>query len=247
MSFDRSLLISSLGIVCIAAFAGCSGSDSDSGGATGGAGGAATTGGTPGTTGGVAGTTGGTTGATGGTGAGAVCNTDFTRFTPNGKAASLRADVMPIFGLSCVASGCHGSQDKKAGLYLGPKCDYDLTSKTCVFPTAPNPDTTKGQPLTTEAMTEVFNDLTGNSTTAPALKRAAAGDPANSFIVDKISNTQGAKGLVCTNQDPTHSSNPQPCGDYMPQTGDPLCISGQTGQARFDTIVQWIVNGAQNN
>jgi hypothetical protein len=258
MSFDRSLLISSLGIVCLTAFAGCSGSDDNVGpSATGGAGGAAPgTGAAPASggaaaSGGVTGSTGGTTTASGGTttgsGGAAACNTDYSKL-PAGAAVSLKNDLMPIFGLACVASGCHGDSDKKAGLYLGKKCAFDAAAKwRCTFPTAPGATPTDPQPLTDDIVAQVFASLTAQSTTAPAIKRADPTKPESSFILDKTSNTQSAKGLQCTNQDPSHSATGAPCGDYMPATGDPLCTSGPTGQARFDAIAQWIKNGAQNN
>jgi hypothetical protein len=256
----RSLVFVSAALTACASFAACSGSD-DTPAGTGGAGGmAGVTGGAPGAgggpvasggtvgAGGVVGGTGGTPAATGGTPAATGCNVDFTRFTPNSTPVSFKTDVMAIFGAACVAGGCHGPSDKKAGLYLGVHCDFDAAAKwRCTFPAVSNPDMTQGQQLTQQIVDEVYASVMASSMTAPVAKRVVAGQPAQSFLVDKTSGKQNTKGYQCTNQDSSHSAMITPCGDPMPQGTDSLCASGTTGPARFDAIVQWIVNGAQNN
>src|SRR5512139_255160 len=59
----------------------------------------------------------------GGGGSGAGCDTTYANVPT--EPVSLKTDLMPVFGLSCVARQCHNGDDKKADLYLGVKCDYN--------------------------------------------------------------------------------------------------------------------------
>jgi hypothetical protein len=77
------------------------------------------------------------------------------------------------------------------------------------------------------------------------VKRVVPGDPANSFLMLKLADQQNSKGYTCMNTDPSHETNPGPCGVSMPQNQDPYC--GGTYRPRFDAIAAWIAQGAPNN
>lgn len=177
-----------------------------------------------------------------GSGGGDTCPVEPNSSAP---AVSFKTDVMPIFGFACAGSACH-STGRKAGLYLGPKCDFDSATRKCNYPTAADPDPNKSQPLTDANVLEVYNALKEASKTAPAVKRVEPGDADASFLVDKVAGIQNDKSLSCTNQDP-NVAKAGPCGDPMPLVGGPLCNTGSTGQTRLDTIVNWVAQGAPNN
>jgi len=165
-----------------------------------------------------------------------------------GLAMSFRNDILPIFGLSCVTSDCHAPQDARAGLNLGYKCSYDANAKwKCTFPAESNPDPTVPQADNDATIAAVYANLLAPARTVAGgiVDRVKASDPANSFLVLKLADQQNSRGYACFNQDPSHESNPLPCGVSMPQGTDPLC-SG-TSRARFDAVVAWIAQGAPNN
>jgi hypothetical protein len=114
-----------------------------------------------------------------------------------------------------------------------------------------NPDHPDIVPLTPDIITQVHTSVLEKSTTinsadaAPGVKRVVPGDPADSFIMQKLSDTENSKGYACTDQDPSHEENPLPCGVFMPQGGDPLCLG--KSRYKFDTIARWIAQGALNN
>lgn len=226
MSFRYSLLIL-LGLGNLCAVAGCS-SDAKSGG-DGGPGG----------------------GAGGGTAA-ATCDTiDYASYM-TGAPKSLKNDLMPIFGRACTASDCHNTHDKKAGLNLGVKCNYDLNTKTCPFPAAPDPNDMSpnpAMPLTPAVLTDTYASLKAPAMTVTSVSvlRVTPGDPEHSFLIQKVSGKQNAEGYTCTNQDPSHSTVDPPlaCGDLMPLGSTPLCEG--TTRADFDNIARWIAQGALNN
>jgi len=155
---------------------------------------------------------------------------------------SFKNDLMPIFGLSCIASSCHDKNAAKAGLVLG-----DLTACTnpmgCFDSSAKWGYTFSG-PLDPALLSQVYGNLYNvASKTAPAVLRVKPGDPQNSFLMDKISNTQDSKGLTCQNTSPTTGGGP--CGTFMPQSaGADLC---DDSPAKGIAIAQWILAGAPNN
>ena len=176
----------------------------------------------------------GTGGGTGG-GAPATCDVDFTDLA-SAPAVSFRNDVMPIFGLSCTASTqCHGSTAirPKAGLFLGPTCQYDTTTMTCPYTMTP---------LTDEIVNMVHTNLLMASLTAPAVQRVVPGNPGSSFIIHKTADIHETQGFACTMQDSTATT---PCGNEMPPSAT-LCLQNN-GQVRFDRLAKWILDGAQNN
>jgi hypothetical protein len=165
-----------------------------------------------------------------------------------GAPVSLRKDVLPLFGLSCVPSGCHSAKEKKAGLNLGYKCAYDVATKNCIFPTTPDPDSSKPQPEDEATIADIYASLLAPAVTvkSPITPRVKPGDPEHSFFVQKLGDTQGKQGYMCENADSSHESPPiQPCGVYMPQNQELLCQG--TSRPRFDTIARWIAQGAVNN
>lgn len=182
--------------------------------------------------------------------AGASCATiDYASYM-GGTVPSFKTDIMPIFGLSCTASDCHNSHDKKAGLDLGWKCVYSATTKTCDFPAMVDPNTTSSnppKPLTPDVLAAVYASLMApaKTVTSASVPRVIPNDPEHSFIIEKVADTQNKRGYTCTNQDPSHETNPEACGAVMPLGSDPLC-SG-TNRPRFDLLARWIANGAPNN
>ncbi|HVU03558.1 MAG TPA: hypothetical protein VHE30_17485 [Polyangiaceae bacterium] len=159
---------------------------------------------------------------------------------------SLKEDVMPIFGGSCTTTDCHNSPEKKAGLYLGVRCN--TVNRVCTFPDAVDPNATNShpaEPLTQEVLDAVYLSLTSPSTTAPSAQRVVKNDPEHSFLIQKLAGTQADHGYECENQDPSHTSNPQPCGDSMPLGSTALCEG--SSRDRFDKIAAWIAQGANEN
>jgi hypothetical protein len=155
-----------------------------------------------------------------------------------------------MFGLSCVVSDCHSPRDQKAGLNLGNKCAYDANAKwKCTFPEFPDPsgDTSKPQPDDEATIAAIYASLLAPAFTVNGglVKRVVPGDPANSFLVLSLADKQNTRGYSCTNQDPSHESNPPPCGTFMPQNQDLFCDGAY--QPRFDAVVRWIAQGARNN
>jgi hypothetical protein len=227
--------------VCAALIAACSSSNS-----TGGSGNKQESDG--GGSGGKGGGTGGKSGASGSTGTGACSDIDFSSYG-KGDPVSLKNDLLPMFGLSCVTSDCHSTTDKKAGLNLGHKCAFDANAKwKCTFPTTAPSDPSQPAPDDDQTVMDIYASLTSNAqtVTSPTVKRVAAGDPANSFLLLKLADMQSSKGYTCTNQDPSHETMPAPaCGVSMPQGSDPYCEG--TSRTKFDAIAEWIAQGAMNN
>lgn len=163
----------------------------------------------------------------------------------NEAPVSFRGDLMPIFGLSCAASQCHGAEPRKASLFLGPRCAFDADARwKCTFPTLSSPDASKPQPLTEEIVQEVYTGLLGPSATAPAVRRVTPGAPGASFLVDKLMNTHNGKGYACVKQDPRASGE---CGDLMPLNSSFCSPTSTTGPSRVSAIAAWIAQGAPNN
>lgn len=203
-------------------------------------------------------------GGAGGSTSGA-CDTNYDAIAANAPAVSLRNDLMPIFGLSCVAGECHNVYEAqpRAGLILGVKGAYDATSPPWLYGFPPDTGATlpigdpikDPQPITQSVLDTVRASLLEASLTVPSRKRVEPGNPSMSFLLDKVSDTQdeGPYQAECDNQDPTKSQ--AACGGPMPITGTALCLmpgsqtiqGAATGQDRFNAIVRWIAQGAQNN
>jgi len=189
----------------------------------------------------------GSGGSSGSTGASDCMHIDYSSYG-KGAPVSLKDDLLPMFGLSCVTSDCHSPTDHKAGLNLGYKCAFDTNAKwKCTFPMMPDQDPSKPQPDDDKTVMDIYNSLMGDAETvkSPTVKRVAPGDPANSFLMLKLADQQSSKNYTCENQDPSHESNPPACGVSMPQNGDLYCQG--SSRAKFDAIAEWIAQGAKNN
>jgi hypothetical protein len=181
----------------------------------------------------------------GGADAAIRCETDFTHLA-TAEHMSLRDDVMPIFGLSCTMSSCHGGDTPAAGLYLGVRCAYDENSPHhCAFVDAPDPTASPPdlRPLTPEVVARVYVDLLATSKTAPAVQRITPRDPGASFLVDKIAGTHDDRGYDCTAV--ASSGVGGPCGSAMPFGSSGLCDVGL--QESFNTIAAWVLQGAHED
>lgn len=208
-----------LGIVSVLVIAGCSGDEPSGNGA----------GGAP-----------GSGGAGGNSNGECAVNVD-----ASAAPVSFKDDVMPIFGFGCAGDQCHSGSRPKGNLFLGPKCDFK--DGTCTWPATPNTENpSAGQPITDADIRNVHGALREASATAPAVKRVVPGDPAASFLVDKIVGIQNSKGYACTNTDSASAASGA-CGGPMPRSFDSLCDTGSSGQSRVNTIVNWIAQGAEND
>lgn len=155
----------------------------------------------------------------------AACSSDPEPAAP----ASFRQDVAPILGLSCVASQCHDKDTPKAGMYLGPHYGFSNMEFD--------------EPLTDAVVAEILANIVGvDSTTAAGVKRVAAGDPDNSFIMQKVAGTHGMQGHTCMVQE---TGVTEECGEEMPPDNG-LCQQ-KNGQERCDKIAAWIEQGAKDN
>jgi hypothetical protein len=177
---------------------------------------------------------------------GVQCETDFPRLA-TAKRVSLRDDVMPIFGLSCTMSSCHGGEEPPAKLYLGVRCAYDETSPhRCTFPDAPGQSTNpEAMPLTPEVVDRVYPGLLASSRTAPTVPLVSSGDPSASFLVDKLRGTHNARGYDCVSFGSDETDGP--CGRAMPLGSSSLCDLGSSGASQFNTIVAWVLQGARDD
>jgi hypothetical protein len=173
----------------------------------------------------------------------AICDTDSAAIASRAPPeVSFRRDVMPIFGQSCNLSACHDPDKPEAELRLGVRCV--TANGRCVFPDAPGARPNDPQPLTEDEVTVVLANLVDvESRTVPGLNVVTRGDIDQSFLVRKIAGDFRDQGYVCTDLDPTDD---HPCGVAMPWNSPALCL-GTNGQARFDLIAAWIIQGAQDN
>ncbi len=188
-------------------------------------------------------TTSGTNG-TGGTSSGGDCKTitcnaiDYTNLDPT--PVSFKDDIFtPIIRPTCNSSSCHGLTVAQgtadlpgARLYLGPISADTIT------------------PIDDNLMATINAELVGNAHTAPSLKIAAAGDPAHSFMLLKLTGCQNSQGLSCTLQSADLSETKSACGDTMPpscytQMSEGTVVPPTTAQLTI--IARWIAQGAKNN
>jgi hypothetical protein len=166
---------------------------------------------------------------------------------PTTPEISFRNDLMPIFGLSCIASSCHDQSAKKANLILGDPSACGPMGTSCFDDAAKWKYTFKTQPQDREALVQtVLTNLVGTpSATNPAVQRIAPGNPAGSFLLDKVTGEQSTKQYPgpCTNQDPSRPAGP--CGSDMP-----LGVTGgfcSDSSDKVQAIAMWIQQGAKNN
>ena len=115
---------------------------------------------------------------------------DYTTFTGTTPAVTFKADVLPIFRLSCgLSTACHQSQSGPAGQpYLGPaKLDPDPTQADIDKIFAQNVDVT--------------------ATKAPTMKIVNPGSPQTSFLMHKVDGTLECSDVKC---------DAAGCGQLMP-------------------------------
>jgi hypothetical protein len=110
------------------------------------------------------------------------------------------------------------------------------------------------QPITAQIAAAVYQNLLLSSTTVTSqqVMRVVPGNPGQSFLILKLANKQNSFNFQCMNQDPSHESNPPPCGVGMPQqtSGVPASFCddpADDGPARVDTVARWIAQGAMND
>jgi hypothetical protein len=164
---------------------------------------------------------------------------------PTTPTISFKNDLMPIFGLSCIASSCHDTSAHKADLILGdpsacgkPTC-FDGSAKwKYTFP--------PGNPSDALVL-QVAQNLVKASTTIPSVMRVTPNQPENSFLMDKLLGLETSKPYVpqCKNQDP--SKSPNQCGGTMPLDSPSLCDPVAGDPTKVQAIAMWIQQGAQNN
>jgi hypothetical protein len=161
---------------------------------------------------------------------------------------SFANDIMPIFGLSCIASSCHDQSAHKADLVLGDPSACGPQGTICFDESAKWKYTYKAG-VTPDLKQAVLDSLLApTSKTAPGVRRVAPGQPENSFLLDKVTGQQNSKQYPapCQNQDPVNS--PGACGGDMPYRSPNWCADGeQLSVQKVQAVAQWIEQGAQNN
>jgi len=166
---------------------------------------------------------------------------------PSTPEVSFRNDLMPIFGLSCIASSCHDQSAKKANLILGDPSACGPMGTNCYDAAAKWSYTFQTNPADREALvaTVLANLVNVASATIPGVPRVASGNAENSFLVDKVAGQQNSKQYPgpCTNQDPSRPAGA--CGSDMP-LGTPKGFCGDSPN-KVQAIAQWIQQGAKNN
>lgn len=161
-------------------------------------------------------------------------------------AVSFTNDVLPMFGLSCIASSCHDQSSHKADLVLGDPSACGPMGTVCYDPAAKWKYTYKAG--VTPALKQTVLDalLAPTSKTVAGLRRVTPGQPQSSFLLDKVTGQENSKQYPaqCVNQDTTKSQTP--CGTDMPLGGTNWCADGDPlSVQKVQTLAQWIENGAQ--
>jgi hypothetical protein len=165
----------------------------------------------------------------GGSGAGGAVNDcfDYTSFNGMTPAAHFKADVLPIFRLSCgLSMACHGNPNPSV-----PGARFYGPSKS-------DPDPTAAE------ITMILSGIVGTSSVdEPDMDVIKAGDPAHSFMMYKLDaandpmnpdpNSVNCSKLTC--------SSMMTCLVAMPSGGP------QLPAAERDTIRRWIAQGAMND
>ncbi len=130
---------------------------------------------------------------------------------------SFASDVFPIFTQHCNDDLCHGNaQGSRADLYLGPELNAS-----------------NGQ------ISAVYEGLMRASKTAPAVMVVAPGDPAQSFLMNKVEGCQNKRNLQCYAEPNLCRAE---CGDPMPPL--PRESYPELGDEDKMTLRRWIAQGA---
>lgn len=164
-----------------------------------------------------------------------------------GAPVSFRSEVMPILSFGCTgARPCHNTDDREADLFLGPRCKFNATTKGCDFAldaasAVPGVQEERTDALVAEVLANLVNIP---STTFSQLDRVLPGDPAGSFLIEKVTATHNPEGRTGCDKQSTKAIGP--CGDAMPPVGGALCTQ-PGGSDRVNLIARWIAQGAANN
>ncbi|MEZ4370915.1 MAG: hypothetical protein AB7K71_14890 [Polyangiaceae bacterium] len=144
----------------------------------------------------------------------AVCpEFDYSSFDGQAPPVSFSADIQPIFAQNCTETGCHGNPATPAsGLFLSPAPDD---------PAFPADATTRALIVDTY--------LVAPARTTPDKARVAPGEPARSFLMDKLDGSHACIDVSCPGNN---------CGQRMPRGHDQLPAEQR------DTIRRWIAQGA---
>ncbi|HEY4104956.1 MAG TPA: hypothetical protein VGM44_13755 [Polyangiaceae bacterium] len=137
---------------------------------------------------------------------------------------------------TCNTSACHGvtlqnenATYPAAGLYLGPNTSDTSTTVDATL------------------LAEITGELYGPSHTAPSLNIVKPMDPANSFLMLKLTGCENSQNLSCMVQSLTLSETKTGCGDPMPPSCDAQMSDLELTSAQIQTFARWIAQGAQNN
>lgn len=156
---------------------------------------------------------------------------DYT--TLDSATVSFASDLFePIIRPTCNTNSCHGipltqrtSDYPGAGLYLGPATTNDTTDDITL-------------------RTMIVGELLGNSTTAPSAKIVVPNQPANSFLMLKLTGCQNTANLSCTVQSADVSETDTGCGDTMPAPCFAQMSDLTLTDAQIATFARWIAQGA---
>jgi hypothetical protein len=196
--------------------------------------------------GGSAGTAGGRASLESGAGAVPSC-VDFSTL-PATPVVSFKDDVMPIFGLSCIASSCHDSFAHKADLVLGDFSACGPVGTVCYDPNAKWKFVYKAG-LSPELLTAVYTGLVNKpSKIVSAVNLVTPGDPSSSFLLDTVMGTQNTSWYTpqCQRTDPSTPGGP--CGPDMPLGSLSWCEDGQAlSSQNVQALATWIQQGAPMN
>jgi hypothetical protein len=161
---------------------------------------------------------------------------------------SFRRDVMPIFGLSCIASSCHDSNARKADLVLGDPSACGPAGTVCYDPTARWYYTYRAG-VPPDLLTAVYSGLVNvPSKIVPAVNLVTPGDPSSSFLLDTLIGTQNTSwySSQCRSTEPSLPG--APCGPDMPLGSPNWCEGGdQLSVEKVQALAMWIQQGAPMN
>ncbi|HEY2736258.1 MAG TPA: hypothetical protein VGI70_19805 [Polyangiales bacterium] len=150
---------------------------------------------------------------------------------------SFKDDIFnPIIRSTCNTSACHGVTLQSsngvypaAGLYLGPTATDTST------------------PVDATLLAEITGELLAPSHTAPSLSIVKPMDPANSFLMLKLTGCENAQNLSCMLQSSTIAEIKTDCGGPMPPSCEAQMSDLELTTAEIQTFARWIAQGAQNN
>jgi hypothetical protein len=102
-------------------------------------------------------------------------------------------------------------------------------------------------PVDDALLATINGELLAASATAPSMKIVTPSDPANSFLMLKLTGCENTKSLTCTVQSVTASETKAGCGDPMPPSCFAKTDSLTLTDVQIATFARWIAQGAKNN